>query len=152
MRNAFWILFLCSCSALAAQRDPVERAVEFNKWYVNQINNNVFPITDSKDIDKYVTASTMKKLRHTQDDNYGDKGEPFYAADLFLKAQDIGDDWPNNVIAIAGDTDPVCVNIYIAFGKNRDHTVIDCMVKEDGVWKVQSVAGMNISFKLAKDH
>jgi len=71
-------LLLVASSAMASTNDPVNQAVAFNKWYVNQINNNNFPITDGKDIDKYVTASTMKKLRQTQDPNYED--EVFYNA------------------------------------------------------------------------
>ena len=143
MKKALFILLLGSCSALAHQNDPVQQAVNFNKWYVNQISKDAFPITDSREIDKFVTASTMKKLRHAQDPNYAD--DDFYDADIFLKAQDIGDDWPSNVAAIAGDTDPVCVNVYIAFGKKLEHIVIDCMVKENGAWKVQSVARVEFS-------
>ncbi|BBV31117.1 MULTISPECIES: DUF3828 domain-containing protein [Citrobacter freundii complex] len=134
------LFLLMASSAMAKTNDPVNQAVVFNNWYVNQINNNNFPITDGKDIDKYVTASTMQKLRRTQDPNYDD--EVFYDADFFLKAQDIGEDWPGNVSAIAGDTDPVCVNVYVAFGKEQKHIVIDCMVKESGFWKVQSVTSL----------
>lgn len=134
------LFLLMASSAMAKTNDPVNQAIVFNNWYVNQINNNNFPITDGKDIDKYVTASTMQKLRRTQDPNYDD--EVFYDADFFLKAQDIGEDWPGNVSAIAGDTDPVCVNVYVAFGKEQKHIVIDCMVKESGFWKVQSVTSL----------
>ena len=148
MRNIFLLLLMCSCAAMSAQNDPVKQALEFNNWYVNQISKDVFPITDGNEIDKYVTASTMKKLRHTQDPDYGENGEDFYDADIFLKAQDIGDDWPGNIKAIAGDTDPVCVNVYVAFGKKQDHIVIDCMVKENGTWKVQSVASVEFSRNL----
>lgn len=137
MKKLLPLIFIAT-SAFAQTNDPVRQAVDFNKWYVSQIANDVFPITDSPMIDKYVTASTMKKLRRTQEPDYND--DPFYDADIFTKSQDIGDDWPANVTAIAGDTDPVCVNIYVAFGKKKDHIVIDCMVKEDGLWKVQSVA------------
>lgn len=77
------LLLLVASSAMASTNDPVNQAVAFNKWYVNQINNNNFPITDGKDIDKYVTASTMKKLRRTQDPNYED--EVFYNADFFSR-------------------------------------------------------------------
>jgi hypothetical protein len=56
---------------------------------------------------------------------------------MFLKAQYVGDDWPQNVTAIAGDTDPVCVNVYTHLAK-QEHVVIDCMVKENNLWKVQS--------------
>ena len=60
MKKALFILLLGSCSALAHQNDPVQQAVNFNKWYVNQISKDAFPITDSREIDKFVTASTMK--------------------------------------------------------------------------------------------
>ena len=133
------LLLLVTSSAMANNtNDPVNQAVAFNKWYVNQINNNNFPITDGKDIDKYVTASTMQKLRRTQDPNYDD--EVFYSSDFFLKSQYIGDDWTENVAISSYDWDPVCVNVNITFGKKNPHTVIDCMVNENGEWKVQSVA------------
>ncbi|MDY1035864.1 DUF3828 domain-containing protein [Enterobacteriaceae bacterium RIT714] len=137
------LLLLIASSALANTDDPALQAVKFNKWYVSQISENKFPITDSREIDQYVTASTMQKLRRTQEADYDD--EPFYDADLFLKAQDIGDDWPDHVASVSVDTDPVCVNVYIAFGKDKKHTVIDCMVKEDGIWKVQSVAARDFN-------
>lgn len=150
MKNILLLLFIFSFSAMAGHSDPIERAVKFNSWYVNQINKDVFPITDGNEIDKYVTASTMKKLRHAQDPRYAD--EDFYEADIFLKAQYVGDDWPQNVTAIAGDTDPVCVNVYIAFGKKQDHVVIDCMVKENNLWKVQSVSAVEFSRNLTKSN
>lgn len=134
----FLLLFFISGVSLAHESDPVSRSVEFNKWYVNQINNDRYPITDGIEIDKYVAVNTLKKLRHAQDPKFAD--DEFYEADIFTKSQYIGDDWPENVTAIAGDTDPVCVNVYIAFGKKKRHIVIDCMVKEGGIWKVQSVA------------
>lgn len=140
------ILALLTSSAMANSNDPVTQAVKFNSWYVHQIAQDKSPVNDGHEIDNYVTAETLHKLRRTQDPAYND--EEFYEADLFLKAQDIGDDWPQNVSAIAGDTDPVCVNVYIAFGKTQDHIVIDCMVKENDIWKVQSVANVNFSRNL----
>lgn len=59
---------------------------------------------------------------------------------FFLKSQYIGDDWTENVAISSYDWDPVCVNVNITFGKKKPHTVIDCMVNENGEWKVQSVA------------
>ncbi len=141
------LLLLCMLSPIvnASQSSPAKQAEEFNKWYVGQIAKDIYPIITGREIDKYVTASTMKKLRHTQEPGYGEESDVFYDADLFLKAQDIRDDWLLNVTAIAVDTDPVCVNVYIAFGKKQDHIVIDCMVKENGDWKVQSVANVEFS-------
>ena len=98
MKSTLLLCCLFSFSAMAGHSDPIERAVKFNSWYVNQINKDVFPITDGNEIDKYVTASTMKKLRHAQDPRYAD--EEFYEADIFLKAQYVGDDWPQNVTGL----------------------------------------------------
>lgn len=142
MKKLLLLIFIAA-SAIAQDSDPEKQAVAFNKWYVKQINEDKFPITDSHEIDKYVTASTMKKLRRTQEANYSD--DPFYDADIFTKSQYIGDDWADFVTVVAGDTDPVCVNVYIEFGKKKKHTVIDCMVKEDGFWKVQSVAARDFN-------
>lgn len=137
MRSLFVLLFF-SVTVMAGTSEPEFRAVEFNKWYINQINADRYPITDGHEIDEYVTAETLKKLRHAQDPKFAD--EKFYDADMFTKSNYIGEDWADFVAVVAGDTDPVCMNVYIAFGKKKEHTVIDCMVKEDGIWKVQSVA------------
>jgi len=140
------ILF-ASSFVIAGQNSDLAavRAAEFNRWYIGQINADKYPITDSSDIEQYVTRSTLKKLRQTQETGYS--GE-FYEADIFTKSQYIGDDWQDNVKAVGGDTDPVCVNVYIEFGKKEPHTVIDCMTLEDGRWKVQSVASLDFSRNL----
>lgn len=131
----------------SAQAEDTEKAsqaaLKFNKWYIGQVAKDHFPITDNPEIDKYVTADTMKKLRHAQDPRFAD--DEFYDADFFLKSQDIGDDWVGNVSVVASEYDPVCTNIYVTFGAKEDNTVVDCMVEEKGVWKVQSVAREKIS-------
>lgn len=151
MKKILFLLCILSAAVSAKQPGPVDQAVAFNKWYVGQIAKDIYPIRDGREIEKYVTASTIKKLRHTQDPGYGEESDLFYDADLFLKAQDIRDDWPANVTAIAVDTDPVCVNVYIAFGKKQDHVVIDCLVKENGAWKVQSVTAAQYTRNVADD-
>ncbi|EHA5652591.1 DUF3828 domain-containing protein [Salmonella enterica] len=145
MMKKLLLLLLIATSAIADSSDPVSQAVAFNKWYVAQIDKNNFPITDGRVIDKYVTATTMQKLRRTQAPDYDGV---FYSADFFLKAQDISEDWPGHVTAIAGDTDPICVNVYVAFGEKQSHIVSDCMVKEDGSWKVQSVTSLQFTRNL----
>ncbi len=136
------LFFMHSAQAEYSEKAS-QTALEFNKWYVAQVAMDHFPITDSPEIEKYVTVDTMKKLRHAQDPRYAD--DEFYDADFFLKSQDIGDDWVKNVSVIASEYDPVCTNIYVTFGAKEYYTVIDCMVEEKGVWKVQSVAGKEIS-------
>lgn len=142
MKPLIVLLFL-SATVHAGVNDPESQALEFNKWYINQINTDRNPITEGHEIDKYVTTETLKKLRHADDPKFADA--EFYDADIFTKSQYIGDDWADFVTVVAGDTDPVCVNVYIEFGKKKKHTVIDCMVKEDGFWKVQSVAARDFN-------
>lgn len=132
------LLFSAAAAGADDMQIPMQRALEFNRWYVKQVDNDRLPIIDGKEIDKYVTANTMQKLRHAEDPRYAD--DEFYEADFFLKSQYIGDDWVTNVAIESYDSDPVCVNVNITFGKKKRHTVIDCMVKENDKWKIQSVA------------
>lgn len=134
------LLLLFSVAAMGADdmQIPMQRALEFNRWYVRQINSEHLPINEGKEIDKFVTSSTMQKLRRAEDPRYAD--DEFYEADFFLKSQYIGADWTDNVKIASYDSDPVCVNVSITFGKTNPHTVIDCMVKENSIWKIQSVA------------
>lgn len=118
---------------------PIKQALAFNKWYLQQIKDYKNPLTDGHDIDKFVTASTLKKLRAA----VGNDNE-YYDADFFTRSQVFDDNWPENVSVVSSDYDPVCLNIYVSFGKDEKHTVIDCMVKEGGTWKIQSVAGQAI--------
>ena len=62
---------------------------------------------------------------------------------MFIKAQDYSEDW-RQIEIVSSDYDPVCMQVYVSFGTNKAHTVIDCMVQEGGAWKVQSVARQDI--------
>ncbi len=62
---------------------------------------------------------------------------------MFIKSQSFDDAW-QQIEIVSSHMDPVCTQVYVSFGAKQDHTVIDCMVKEDSVWKVQSVAGQEI--------
>lgn len=148
MKNyLFALLIVSTCAAagsdVASSLQPEKAALAFNKWYIQQINADKYPITDGHEIDKYVTSDTMKKLRKAQDPKYAD--EMFYDADFFIKAQDWDDDWVTDVTVISADYDPACFNVWIAFGKKQQQIVVDCMAEENGVWKVQSVTGPLIS-------
>lgn len=142
MKALSLVLLLISSSVLADSY-PVDQArhqaLIFNKWYIKQISQSKYPITDGHEIDKYVATDTLKKLRHPNVD-----GEEDYGPDFFLRAQDYDNDWPDNVNVIQSDFDPVCTNVYVAFGKAKKHVVVDCMIKESGTWKIQSVTNLDI--------
>ncbi|MBA7854358.1 DUF3828 domain-containing protein [Enterobacter sp. RHBSTW-00901] len=116
-------------------------ALHFNQWYISQIIAGKAPLTDYPALSRYITRETIGKLKamNKLDPNKNDLPD----ADMFIKAQGYEDDW-KTVNVVAQDYDAACMQVYVSFGKKKDHTVIDCMVKEDGTWKVQSVANQGI--------
>ncbi|WP_407437410.1 DUF3828 domain-containing protein [Lelliottia sp.] len=142
-------LFLPAIVSAAQKLSPeASAALQFNKWYISQIMSGKEPLTDYAALSRYVTHETISRLKAMDklDPNEYDVPD----VDMFIKAQGYEDDWGTvNVRAL--DYDAACMQVYISFGKKRDHTVIDCMVKEDGAWKVQSVASMDISDNLQNE-
>lgn len=141
--NFLSLFLLIVSSSVMAGSYPVDQArnqaLMFNKWYIKQISQGKYPITEGQELDKYVSANTLKKLRQTNTNDEED-----YDSDFFLRTQDYDDDWPENVSVIQSDHDPVCTNIYVAFGKDKKHVVVDCMIKESGTWKIQSVTNLDV--------
>jgi len=120
---------------------PEVAALKFNKWYIAQELKGKYPEGDYEGLRPYVTSNTITALKksNSADPNIEDTPD----ADMFIKAQDWDDDW-QQIEVVSSDYDPVCMQVYVSFGAKQEHTVIDCMVKEDGAWKVQSVAGQEI--------
>lgn len=132
------VLLLSSTAFAATELSAPERAsLTFNQWYINQLIANKSPLTDFKPLSKYVTAETVTALKRLYRGDNSDKDLP--DADMFIKAQDYDDDWAQ-VSVLMSDFDPVCTNVYVAFGKEKKHVVADCMVEDAGKWKVRSVA------------
>lgn len=147
MKKIILAALLMPALSNAAQPLPPEAvaALQFNKWYISQIMSGKEPLTDYDTLSHYVTNETIGKLKALDKLNPDEYDVP--DIDMFIKAQGYEDDW-GSVRARALDYDAACMQVYISFGKKREHTVIDCMVKEDGRWKVQSVAGVDISDNL----
>ncbi|MEG7487513.1 DUF3828 domain-containing protein [Enterobacter hormaechei] len=145
--NLILAILLLPTLASAAQKFPpeVSASLQFNKWYISQIIIGKEPLKNYEALRPYVTRETISKLKAMDKLDPDEYDVP--DVDMFIKAQGYEDDW-GIVSARALDYDAACMQVYISFGKKRDHTVIDCMVKEDGVWKVESVASMNISDNL----
>ena len=143
MKKMILLFFMVSTTALATDLppsdvQPEQAAQAFNQWYMQQIDRDKFPITDSQEIERYVTSDTLNKLRRAQTPEHAD--DEYYDADFFIKAQDWDKDWVTSVTVLFSDYDPVCMNVYVAFGESKQHVVADCYVKENGVWKIQSVS------------
>ncbi|HEY2453700.1 MAG TPA: hypothetical protein VGI71_13905 [Scandinavium sp.] len=141
--NAAFML-LISSTASTASTAP-QSALEFNKWYLEKFQNTDEYTVGSKAIEKFVMADTLKILRKNDADTWayekktGDMPDFAYDADYFTKTQDISEDWPSNITLVSELKDPICYNVYLAFGKDKKHILADCMVKDGNTWKVRSV-------------
>lgn len=145
MNRLILLTLLLTGSALASDsdfRDASTQAVKFNKWYISQIINNVYPITDIKLLKPYVDNETLKTLETSYLNDLEESG-----SDYFLKVQDFNDNnWKDNVSVNQAFPDPICMNVYITLGTGKDaKQIIDCMVKEKNTWKVKYVIDRNLS-------
>ncbi|KAA1148367.1 DUF3828 domain-containing protein [Citrobacter portucalensis] len=138
----FTSLLICtSAFATVSPTGPEAAALKFNHWYIAQLLKEKNPLTDYAGLKPYVTTSTIAALKKSNaaDPNTEDVPD----SDMFIKAQDYSEDW-RQIKIVSSDYDPVCMQVYVSFGTNKAHTVIDCMVQEGGAWKVQSVARQDI--------
>lgn len=137
-------LLMPAMASATQQNLPPEAsaALQFNQWYISQIMGGKEPITHYLVLRRYVTRDTISKLKmmNQRDPNEYDVPD----VDMFIKAQGYQADW-KSVRVEAMDYDAACVQVYVTFGVKQPHTVVDCMVKEEGNWKVQSVAGLAFS-------
>lgn len=135
-------LLICPSAFAGVPSDgPEVAALKFNHWYMSQLLQDKNPLADYDGLRPYVTSNTITVLKksNSADPNIEDAPD----ADMFIKSQNFDNDW-QQIEIVSSDYDPVCMQIYVSFGVKQKHTVIDCMVKENGVWKVQSVAGQEI--------
>lgn len=114
--------------------DVTQRATVFYQWYILEAADLKNP-ANNPEIEKYVATSLRKTL----------KSEEYIDVDYFIKAQDFNEmDWLPNIRVEHVVVDPVCTNVYMSFGLIKKHRVVDCFVKEDGVWKISTVTAITL--------
>lgn len=85
------LLFISPIALASAEMTSPERAVlNFNKWYIGQLEKDASPSTDFTSLNKYVTSDTIKSLKNIYSGDSNDKDMP--DSDMFIKAQDYNDD------------------------------------------------------------
>lgn len=132
------LLFLILLSPLSFAEtlyEPDVTALEFNQWYIAQLNLNNPPVLDPDSLHDYVASGTIVAIKELYSGDSNEKDMP--DADMFLKSQDWDEDW-DQIKVLYSDFDAVCTTVYVAFGKKQDHVVADCLVQENGKWKVRS--------------
>ncbi|MBA8104575.1 DUF3828 domain-containing protein [Citrobacter youngae] len=135
MKRLILFTFLFSSFAMAEIVPAYTQALKFNTWYIKQIAHNVIPVADNPTaLEPFVSIDTLNKLKQAYMNNELEE-------DYFLKVQDFADeDWSKHISIDLTITDPICTNVYLTFGTGESsQKVIDCMVEENGVWKIKSV-------------
>ncbi len=136
MKTGLLFLFLLSPLSFAETlNEPDVTALKFNQWYIAQMNLNNPPVLDPDSLHDYVASGTIAAIKELYSGDSNEKDMP--DADMFLKSQDWDEDW-DQIKVLYSDFDAVCTNVYVAFGKKEDHVVADCLVQENGKWKVRS--------------
>ena len=136
MKMLYFLLFILPPLANAASiYEPAHTALKFNEWYITQLNQDRPPVLNPETMMNYVSSETIAAIKEMYSGDSNEKDMP--DADMFIKSQDWDDDW-NVITVLYSDFDAVCTNVYVAFGKKKDHVVADCLVQEKGKWKVRS--------------
>jgi hypothetical protein len=110
-----YLIVLLLISALVQAGEPENTALKFNQWYIGQLNQGKSPQTDFAGLKPYITTTTINAVRQLYTGDTENKDMP--DADMFIKAQGWDEDWVTDIRVVSSDFDPVCVNVYIAFGK-----------------------------------
>ena len=111
-------------------------ALNFNKWYVDQLMQDKSPLTDYSALSKYVTSDTISALKKLYRGGSNDVDVP--DVDMFIKAQDYENDW-NQVSVISSDFDPVCTNVYISIDPIKGIFLLIARHMETGGWKIRYI-------------
>ena len=129
------LFFIGSAGVTNAQDTPEQAAKSFYEWYLKQIVANKSPGDDRTMFQKYVS----KRLSQW----YFSPAYEEYGADYFIDAQDLDDNWqvaPGKA-TIKGNTANLKVKLAPP-NAGRDSWINNLtvkMVKEGGVWKIDSV-------------
>lgn len=130
------VVLLVSQTAHAAdpQGSPQSNLRAFYTWYIELNSNLKYPLMN-KDIYRFVTKETVKRLRNDYKHDKLPGG-----ADYFLKVQDYDDkDWLAHIDAgTPVELEGVAV-VPVTFGSMDKVSVIAFLRKEGGTWKIIKV-------------
>ncbi|QAU23551.1 DUF3828 domain-containing protein [Dyella sp. M7H15-1] len=113
---------------------PEAKVSAFYTWFIKNDSDQGYPLRE-KDIEEYVAADTVKRLRN----DYSHGGPP-NGVDYFLKVQDYDShDWLTHIATHpAIMLDGVAV-VPVTFGSTDKVDVLVFMRKLDGLWKITKV-------------
>jgi hypothetical protein len=144
MRKSLWIALLVvwvssfsNVFATPPPSAPEVIAVEFYKWYINEMAAEREPLdTERTKLSQYVTLSLIHRI-----DKNLQRGDYIPDCDYFICSQDYMDDWEANVTAVSKQVGPSRVSLVVTLGKQADsitRLAVD-LVLDHGKWKISKV-------------
>jgi len=134
---AVLLFFIGSVGSTAAQSadTPEQTAKDFYSWYMKQIVANKSPREEKAMFQKYASKRLSKWYFSPAYEEYG--------ADYFIDAQDFDDKWQVTTGKAAVKGNAATLKVKLAAPKAGKNAWINNltvkMVKEGGVWKIDSV-------------
>jgi len=138
-----WVSSLSNVFATPPPSAPEVVAVEFYKWYINEMAAEREPLdTERTKLSQYVTLSLIHRI-----DRIGRilrRKDDFPDTDYFMCTQDYMEDWEANVTAIPRQVGPSRVSLLVTLGKDPktiEELAVD-LVLDHGQWKICKVKGL----------
>ena len=148
-REGAWVILcaifcavLVACSSSVANTQAPDGVVkEFYTWYLQQ---DPSPPLENENIQKFVTKEAISYINYL----YNLCGDPSaYGRDYFTQTNDLDPDaWIKNLETSGKEISPEVQAVYVKMGKDSSDMIAKVLVllkKQEGVWKIDRVVGLN---------
>jgi hypothetical protein len=136
----FFIVSVGSANAVsAACTSPEKTTSDFYQWYLHELDQDKYPLTsaeakDRQSLNKWVSPELLQELRKSLSENELD-------AEYFTDAQDIFDDWINNISVQKGKVAEHHASVELTLGVTEIKRGYDITLDDShGCWKIDQVA------------
>lgn len=136
------MLFIASIAsanaASASCASPEKTTSDFYHWYLHELNQDKYPLTstaakDKQNLNQWVSPELLQQLGKSLSENDLD-------AEYFTDAQDIFDDWVNNVSVQKGEVAGHHANVDLTLGVTKIKRDYDITLDDShGCWKIDQV-------------
>mgnify|MGYP005981890193 CR=1 FL=1 len=136
----FFIVSVGSANAVGtACTSPEKTTSDFYQWYLHELDQDKYPLTsaeakDRQSLNKWVSPELLQELRKSLSENELD-------AEYFTDAQDIFDDWINNISVQKGKVAEHHASVELTLGVTEIKRGYDITLDDShGCWKIDQVA------------
>lgn len=136
------IFFIVSVGSANATRttcnSPEKTTSDFYQWYLHELNQDKYPLTstaatDKQKLNKWVSPELLQEIGKSLSENDLD-------AEYFTDAQEIFDDWVNNISVQKGNVAEHRASVELTLGVTEIKRGYDITLDDShGCWKIDRV-------------